>query len=205
MWTADKVEITLINLCSERARCHAGRRPPDRRDRATSRWPGTMRALEDEVAPGDVRHARRSPTPATACRPTSAARLRAVLHHQGGGQGDRPWPQHGLRLHPPVERPYRDRQRGRARHDRSHVFPAQRSGGGGRTGAAPAGHAAWQRSASWWSRTRKKPFMPSSASSFGKPGLRREARRGRATPRRFELLKAHSFDHRRPMVMPGRG
>jgi PAS domain S-box-containing protein len=38
----------------------------------------------------------------------AGARVRALLHHEGGGQGHGAWPLHGLRLHPAI---------GRARHD----------------------------------------------------------------------------------------
>ena len=43
--------------------------------------------------------------------------VRAVLHHQGGRQGDRPRAEHGLRLRQAVRRPYQGLQRGRPRHD----------------------------------------------------------------------------------------
>ena len=52
--------------------------------------------------------------------PAGAARtgVRSLLHDQGGRQGHRPRPQHGVRLRQAVGRPYQDLQRGRPRHVR---------------------------------------------------------------------------------------
>ena len=49
----------------------------------------------------------------------SAARVRAVLHHQGGGQRHRAWAEPGLRLRQAVRRRRDHRQHGRPRHGRS--------------------------------------------------------------------------------------
>ena len=50
--------------------------------------------------------------------PAGAARtgIRTLLHDQGGRQGHRPWPQHGVRLRQAVGRTHQDLQRGRPRH-----------------------------------------------------------------------------------------
>jgi PAS domain S-box-containing protein len=73
-------------------------------------------------------------------------RLRAVLHHQGEGQGHRPGPGDGPRLRPPERWP----RRGRLRAGRGHRLqgvPAAGRGGGGpapqvqpRSPTGPAGH-----------------------------------------------------------------
>ena len=52
------------------------------------------------------------------------ARVRAVLHDQGGRPRHGPWPQHGLRLRQAVRRPREDLQRGRSRHEHQAV-PAE--------------------------------------------------------------------------------
>ncbi len=52
------------------------------------------------------------------------ARVRAVLHHQGGRQGHRPRPQHDLRLRQAIRRPREDLQRGRTWHHRPALSPA---------------------------------------------------------------------------------
>ena len=48
----------------------------------------------------------------------------AVLHHQGGRQGHRPWPQHGLRLRQAVGRHAAAAEQGRRRHARRDVAAA---------------------------------------------------------------------------------
>ena len=56
----------------------------------------------------------RSPTPAPGIAPDDLEKVHgAVLHHQGAGQGQRPWPQHGLWLRQAIERRVPDRQRAR--------------------------------------------------------------------------------------------
>ena len=88
--------------------------------------------------------------------PPATARqgVRAVLHHQGGRQGHRPRPEHGLRLRQAVGRPHQDLQRGRPRHHGqalSAAGPRRRS-----TAAASRGRRRRRRAAtrpSWWSRT----------------------------------------------------
>ena len=61
--------------------------------------------------------------------------VRAVLHHQGGRQGNRPRPQHGLWLHQAVQRPHHDLQRGRPRNHVQALSAAQRRRAG-RSGVA---------------------------------------------------------------------
>ncbi len=57
-------------------------------------------------------------------RPTLAARLRAVLHHQGGRQGHRPRPEPGLWLRAASRRACADLQRARRGHDREALSAA---------------------------------------------------------------------------------
>ena len=120
----------------QRPRRHARRRPAD--DRAPQRpldaaAPTARRGAGDYVAVA-------SPTPAPACdRGRSAARLRAVLHHQGRRQGHRPRPQPGLRLRQAVGRRRRHRQRGRRGHDVTICLPravGQSAAGAGGPGRA---------------------------------------------------------------------
>ncbi len=58
----------------------------------------------------------------------SAACLRALLHDQGGGQGDRARPLHGLRLRQAVGRARQNLFRGRAGDDGPHLSAAARCG-----------------------------------------------------------------------------
>jgi PAS domain S-box-containing protein len=65
------------------------------------------------------------------------AHLRAVLHHQRAGQGNRARAQHGVRLHQAIGRPHRGLQRAGGRDDVSALFAAShrrhgRRDGGGR-------------------------------------------------------------------------
>ena len=66
----------------------------------------------------------------------SDAHLRAVLHHQGAGQGDRPRAVDGVRLHEAVGRPHHGLQRARQGHDVPAVPAADRTIGAraGRSG-----------------------------------------------------------------------
>ena len=58
-------------------------------------------------------------------RRQSGKGLRSLLHHQGGRQGHRPWPQHGVRLRQAVGRAYQDLQRGRPRDIRQALSAAR--------------------------------------------------------------------------------
>ena len=90
--------------------------------------------------------------------------VRAVLHHQGGRQGNRPRPQHGLRLHQAVQRPHHDLQRSRPRNHVQALPAAQRRR---RAEAAVAGRRRRCRAAasgSWSSRTNRRS-APASCSS----------------------------------------
>ena len=60
-----------------------------------------------------------------------AAHLRAVLHHQGAGQGHRPRPGHGVRHRQAERRLHRGLQRTRAGHDLQDLPAARRRAGGG--------------------------------------------------------------------------
>ena len=64
--------------------------------------------------------------------------VRAVLHHEGGRQGQRHGPEHGVWLRPSVGRPRHHRQRAGPRHDRAPV-PARGAGECRGAGAAPRG------------------------------------------------------------------
>ncbi len=57
-----------------------------------------------------------------------AADLRAILHHQGRRQGNRPRPQHGVWILPAVEGHGRRRKRGRSRDDFPRLPPARGRG-----------------------------------------------------------------------------
>ena len=77
----------------QRPRRHAGRRPADDRDRRTS-------TLDEDVRAAIARRGARRRTSCSSVSDTgtgmdagdAGAHLRAVLHHQGAGQGDRPGP-----------------------------------------------------------------------------------------------------------------
>ena len=94
-----------IGRCRDARRRPAGRRPLHRARRARQR----------------LRHRSRA----------AAAYLRAVLHHQGIGQGHRPRPVHRLQHRPAERRIGGPRERPR-RDDVSSVFSARRSGAGTR-------------------------------------------------------------------------
>ena len=61
-------------------------------------------------------------------RGDAAPDLRALLHHEGGGQGDGPRPRHGVRDRQAERRSHRGRERAGPRHD-VHDLPAAREGG----------------------------------------------------------------------------
>ena len=107
----------------QRARCHADGRPPDHRDRepaCRSPWRfGQWRAQARRLRRADGRRHRRGHSARH-----HRARVRAVLHDQGRRQGQRPRPQHDLRLRQAVGRPCRDRKRGRPRYDRAALSAA---------------------------------------------------------------------------------
>ena len=67
-----------------------------------------------------------SPTPARAWTPHAGADLRAVLHHQGGGQGHGPGPLDGVRDRAPERRADRGREPAGRRDDVRDLAPAQR-------------------------------------------------------------------------------
>ena len=108
-----------------------------RDDRAGDALGDPARGLAGVPGRGDARplrgHQRRRPRHGHPRAP-AAARVRAVLHHQGGRQGQRHGAQHGLRLRPAVRRARDHRQQARPGHDRAPV-PAGR----GRTGGRGAG------------------------------------------------------------------
>ena len=60
--------------------------------------------------------------------------VRSLLHHQGSRQGNRPWPEHGVRIHQAVGRPHQDLQRGGTRDDHQDVSAAHPARGRGRAG-----------------------------------------------------------------------
>ena len=112
-----------------------------------------------EVAAGDYvsvvvtdfghRHAARS----------GRARVRAVLHHQGGRPRHRAGPEHGVRLREAVARPCEDLQRGRPRHQHQALSAARATAAETATAAEPARADARIRSAArrfWWSRTARR-------------------------------------------------
>ena len=96
--------------CRQRPRCHAAGRPTGDRHRQRRDRCGGGAPLADLTAGAYVlvrisryrhRHGSRR----------RGARIRAVLHHQGGRQGHRARPQPGLWLHQAVGRPRGDRHR----------------------------------------------------------------------------------------------
>ena len=108
---------------------------------------------DDDVAPATTPMLSVTDTGTRHAARASAAGLRAVLHHQGGRQGHRPWPQHGLRLHQAVQRPYRrSTARSAAAPTFEHLLAAQRRRRPA-TGAAQPAPMPAAASASWWSRT----------------------------------------------------
>ncbi len=116
----------------------------------------TCSVQEDEIAAGDYVMLSVTDTGSGMTPEVAKRALRAVFHHQAGGQGVRPRPEHGLWLHQAVERPYQDLQRGRPGNGREDVFSAQRPAVGGR-GA--------------WPCSRPRPVV-TSASSSGKTKMR---------------------------------
>ena len=58
---------------------------------------------------------------------SAGARVRALLHHQGGGPRHRPRPEHRVRIRPPVPGRGDAREHARPRHDR-HALPASAAG-----------------------------------------------------------------------------
>ena len=87
------------------------------------------------------------------------ARVRAVLHHQGGRPRHRARPEHGVRLREAVARPCEDLQRGRPRHQHQALSAARRRRGRP-TRRKPRRRAdrasGRQRDRSWWSRTARR-------------------------------------------------
>ena len=114
----------------QRPRRDADRRHPDDRDRLTSASREPVTATESVMPAGDYvaadgerhrhRHGRRDP----------AAHLRAVLHHQGAGQGHRPGSGDGLRHREAERRLHLRRQRRRAREPFPHLSAPGRGRGG---------------------------------------------------------------------------
>ena len=94
---AARLTITTANVLARRPVPRAASGGPPRRLCADRRHRQRRRHAEGGAGPG----------------------VRAVLHHQGGRQGQRPRPQHGLRLRQAVQRPRRDLQRARPRHHRA--------------------------------------------------------------------------------------
>ncbi len=123
LWSCEvdpaQLESAILNLVHQRARRDAGRRPSRarRQQHATveERFARTVEDLDAGdyvVARGERRrHRHRAGDPGQG--------VRALLHDQGGRQGQRPRPQHGLRLRQAVARPRQDLQRARPRHDRA--------------------------------------------------------------------------------------
>ena len=118
-----------------------------------------------------------------------AARVRAVLHHQGSRQGHRAGLEPGLWLRQAIRRHRDHHQHGRARHG-DHAVPAAHLGSAG-AGAAPSDVGAPSRSAPapcCWSRT--MPRSPRSAAAYleqlgyrVRSGVERAGRARRAGPR----------------------
>ena len=101
------------------------------------------------------------------------------------------------------QRPYRDRQRRRPRHNGEDVFPAERGGCGGGGAVAQAASAGVAPSAFWSWKTRHR-FAPSSSEQLQEPGLRRECRPAMPN-RRSNGCEASRFDlssHRRRHARP---
>ena len=101
----------------QRARRHARRRPARRLDTATSSWTRTAARPPDLAAAGAATSLLAvSDTGTGMDAETERAHLRAVLHHQGAGQGHGPRALHRLRHREAERRPHLGLQRARPRH-----------------------------------------------------------------------------------------
>ena len=111
-----QLEACLVNLDDQCARRHARRRPAADRHRQPH-LDEDYASLHPDLQPGDYSLIEVSDNGTGMSPETLAHDFRAVLHHQGAGQGHRPRSHHGLRLHEAVGRPHQRLQRARRRHD----------------------------------------------------------------------------------------
>ena len=121
--------------------------------------------------------------------------VRAVLHHQGGRQGHRPRPQHGLWLRQAVGRAHQHLQRGGSRHDHPHLSAARACAARTREPRpARSRRRGRRRDRSWWSRTmlRSSTYVTAQLAKLGyRDAVGGECHRGaraRRERRQFDLL-----------------
>ena len=143
-------------------------RPADHRDRATSSWTTGYAAAHPDVRARAVRPAGGDRHRVRDDAGGAGPDLRAVLHHQGAGQGDRAGAGHRLRDRQAERRARRGVQRGRASGRRSRSTcpgPTAAAAGRGRRGRRPPPRGARRRSC-WW-RTRRRVRAPGPARPAG--------------------------------------